>query len=127
MCQLKIFLQVDQNKLAKAEAKIKQKQDKQSSSNLVGMDSDAPLNSVAAAAASTAAASASQVISKKDVSMEARGAGNSKDVRIENFDLSYGNKHLIAGATLSLAYGRRYGFVGRNGLGKTTLLRMISR
>lgn len=25
-----------------------------------------------------------------------------------------------------LAFGRRYGLVGRNGLGKTTLLRMIS-
>ena len=25
-----------------------------------------------------------------------------------------------------MTYGRRYGFVGRNGLGKTTLLRMIS-
>jgi ATP-binding cassette subfamily F protein 3 len=28
---------------------------------------------------------------------------------------------------MTLAYGRRYGLVGRNGLGKTTLLRMISR
>ena len=26
-----------------------------------------------------------------------------------------------------MAYGRRYGFVGRNGMGKTTLLRAISR
>jgi ATP-binding cassette subfamily F protein 3 len=30
-------------------------------------------------------------------------------------------------ADITLAYGRRYGLVGRNGLGKTTLLRMISR
>lgn len=33
---------------------------------------------------------------------------------------------LLQNADLVLAYGRRYGFVGRNGLGKTTLLRMIS-
>lgn len=33
---------------------------------------------------------------------------------------------LLQGADIVLAYGRRYGFVGRNGLGKTTLLRMIS-
>lgn len=33
---------------------------------------------------------------------------------------------LLQGADISLAFGRRYGFVGRNGLGKTTLLRMIS-
>ena len=33
---------------------------------------------------------------------------------------------LIKGATISLAFGRRYGLVGRNGLGKTTLLKMIA-
>lgn len=33
---------------------------------------------------------------------------------------------LLQGADLVLASGRRYGLVGRNGLGKTTLLRMIS-
>ena len=33
---------------------------------------------------------------------------------------------LITGADLSLTYGRRYGLVGRNGLGKSTLLRTIS-
>lgn len=33
---------------------------------------------------------------------------------------------LLQGADLVLAFGRRYGLVGRNGLGKTTLLRMIS-
>lgn len=32
----------------------------------------------------------------------------------------------MRGADIVLAFGRRYGFVGRNGLGKTTLLRMIS-
>ena len=34
---------------------------------------------------------------------------------------------LITGADLTLTYGRRYGLVGRNGLGKSTLLRTISR
>lgn len=33
---------------------------------------------------------------------------------------------LLQGADLLLSFGRRYGFVGRNGLGKTTLLRMMS-
>lgn len=33
---------------------------------------------------------------------------------------------LLQNADLTLAFGRRYGLVGRNGLGKTTLLRMIS-
>lgn len=31
-----------------------------------------------------------------------------------------------AGASLTLAYGRRYGLIGRNGVGKSTLLRNIA-
>ena len=33
---------------------------------------------------------------------------------------------LLKSADLSLVFGRRYGMVGRNGLGKSTLLKMIS-
>lgn len=33
---------------------------------------------------------------------------------------------LLQGAELCLASGRRYGLVGRNGLGKTTLLKMLA-
>lgn len=33
---------------------------------------------------------------------------------------------LLQNTDVTLACGRRYGLVGRNGLGKTTLLRMIS-
>lgn len=33
---------------------------------------------------------------------------------------------LLQGAELSLATGRRYGLIGRNGLGKTTLLKMLA-
>jgi ATP-binding cassette, subfamily F, member 3 len=57
---------------------------------------------------------------------EAKGSGRSMDVRIENFDVAFGDRVLLTGADLLLAGGRRYGLVGRNGLGKTTLLRMIS-
>lgn len=71
-------------------------------------------------------ASASQVLSKKDAKVDAKGQSRSQDVRIENFDVSFGDRVLLAGADLLLAGGRRYGLVGRNGLGKTTLLRMIS-
>ena len=31
-----------------------------------------------------------------------------------------------SGASLTLAYGRRYGLIGRNGVGKSTLLRHIA-
>lgn len=58
--------------------------------------------------------------------MENKGTNRSMDIRIENFDVSFGNKVLLQNADLLIANGRRYGLVGRNGLGKTTLLRMIS-
>ncbi|XP_010169723.2 ATP-binding cassette sub-family F member 3 [Antrostomus carolinensis] len=58
--------------------------------------------------------------------MESSGKNKSYDVRIENFDVSFGERVLLAGADLNLAFGRRYGLVGRNGLGKTTLLKMIA-
>lgn len=71
-------------------------------------------------------ATASQVISKKETRAEASGNNNNKDIHIENFDIAYGEKTLIQNADVTFAHGRRYGFVGRNGLGKTTVLKMIS-
>ncbi|XP_046457203.1 ATP-binding cassette sub-family F member 3-like [Daphnia pulex] len=103
-------MKVDTRKLEKAEAKLQQKQQIKKEKN-----SNAPSN-----------ATASQVLTKKETRMEAKGTNNCKDIRIENFDIAYGDKLLLQGSDLSLAHGRRYGFVGRNGLGKTTLLRMIS-
>lgn len=108
-------LKVDSKKLEKAQQKIAQKQARLA---------DAP--KVVAAPVQLQTASASQVVSKKDSQMEAKGSNRSMDIRIENFDVSYGNKVLLQNADLLLANGRRYGLVGRNGLGKTTLLRMIS-
>uniref|UniRef100_A0A8W8JPN2 ABC transporter domain-containing protein n=1 Tax=Magallana gigas TaxID=29159 RepID=A0A8W8JPN2_MAGGI len=89
---------VDQKKLEKAEAQIKKKQDrKQDNKSKPTIQEEA---------------TACQQINKKD---------------IENFDIAFGEKQLISGASIHLIYGRRYGFVGRNGLGKTTLLKMISK
>ena len=36
------------------------------------------------------------------------------------------SRTLLTGADLNLTFGRRYGLVGRNGTGKTTLLRSIA-
>ncbi|CAI2349546.1 unnamed protein product [Caenorhabditis sp. 36 PRJEB53466] len=55
----------------------------------------------------------------------ARGA-NSKDIKLESVDISIGTKQLLSCADMTMAFGRRYGLVGRNGIGKTTLLKMIS-
>lgn len=101
--------------MEKAEQKLQQKLEKRSE---VPKAPVAPLQ--------LQQATASQVINKKDSQMDAKGTNRSMDIRIENFDVSFGNKVLLQNADLLLASGRRYGLVGRNGLGKTTLLRMIS-
>lgn len=41
--------------------------------------------------------------------------GRVRDVRVENFDISFAGKRILTDATLMLAHGRRYGLVGRNG------------
>lgn len=109
------FQKVDTKKLEKAEAKIQQKLEKRE-----GYKPNGPSIPV------LKTASASQVISKSVAKADAKGQSRSMDVRIENFDVSFGDRVLLTGADLLLACGRRYGLVGRNGLGKTTLLRMIS-
>ncbi|XP_029027749.1 ATP-binding cassette sub-family F member 3 [Betta splendens] len=107
---------VDAKKLEKAEAKLKAKherrneKDSQKSSNPLVLEE----------------ASASQASSKKENRVDLSGKNRSYDIRIENFDVSFGERCLLQGAELSLASGRRYGLVGRNGLGKTTLLKMLA-
>lgn len=109
---------VDTKKLEKAEAKIKQKQERQ-------IIKENKTTSKSNGDSSADSASANQVIQKKDMKMEA--CGRVTDIRVESFDLSYGSKVLLSNSNLIMAFGRRYGLVGRNGLGKTTLLRAISR
>ncbi|AAS52653.1 AEL032Wp [Eremothecium gossypii ATCC 10895] len=56
------------------------------------------------------------------------GAGKSKDIKIDTFDLYVGDgQRILSDAQLTLSYGRRYGLVGQNGIGKSTLLRALSR
>nr|UOU03351.1 ATP-binding cassette subfamily F3 [Brachionus rubens] len=107
---------VDARKLEKAEAKLKHKLEKRENKvpaiNVLTYDS-------------SKLASASQAISRKDQNQDSN-ANRSFDICIENFDVAFGNKSLLAGANLTLAFGRRYCLIGRNGIGKTTLLKMIS-
>ena len=47
-------------------------------------------------------------------------------LKLESFNISAGGRDLFVNAELKIAFGRRYGLVGPNGHGKTTLLRQIA-
>ncbi|KAL3861429.1 hypothetical protein ACJMK2_007463 [Sinanodonta woodiana] len=111
--------QVNPIKLQKAEAKIQKKLEKRAVL-------DSQPKKVENGNANFELATASQQINRRDEKLDASGTNRSCDIHIEDFDVAFGERVLITGATIHLAYGRRYGLVGRNGMGKTTLLKMIS-
>eukprot|EP00898_Chlorokybus_atmophyticus_P008045 jgi/Chlat1/8241/Chrsp77S07670 len=49
-----------------------------------------------------------------------------RDIHLNNFTITVAGKDLIESASITLAFGRRYGLVGRNGTGKTTFLRHMA-
>lgn len=49
-----------------------------------------------------------------------------RDVHLRSISVSNGGPELIGGCDIVLAYGRKYGLIGRNGSGKTTFLRAFS-
>jgi ATP-binding cassette subfamily F protein 3 len=50
----------------------------------------------------------------------------SKDIHLPSIDVSFASNRILSGASLTLAHGRRYGIIGRNGVGKSTLLRHLA-
>jgi hypothetical protein len=54
------------------------------------------------------------------------GHCNGNDVVIESFSIHAGKKCLFQQAALQLLHGHRYGLVGPNGYGKTTVLRFLA-
>ncbi|KAL3320005.1 ATP-binding cassette sub- F member 3 [Cichlidogyrus casuarinus] len=111
---------VDQDKLKKAEAKIVDKQIKKS--QVTNMPSNYSFNSL------DEGANVSQQVDKRDLVCDENNEFRAvNELHIENFDISYGSRKILCSASLHVANGRRYGLVGRNGYGKTTLLKSISR
>ena len=51
---------------------------------------------------------------------------NALDIHIPSFSISAAGKVLFSDATLRISQGRRYGLVGPNGKGKSSLLKMIA-
>ncbi|KAL7418028.1 P-loop containing nucleoside triphosphate hydrolase protein [Mrakia frigida] len=49
-----------------------------------------------------------------------------KDIHLASIDVNFGSLRILTNAALTLAHGRRYGLIGRNGIGKSTLLRNMA-
>ncbi|CDH52535.1 protein gcn20 [Lichtheimia corymbifera JMRC:FSU:9682] len=113
--------QVDQDKLRKAEAKIAAKMAKRQQKTNQRVEYEA-----------------SKLINEQKALQEeyklynpildyTSTKGKIKDIKIENFDISFAGRRILTDANLTVAFGRRYGVVGKNGIGKSTLLRAIAR
>jgi len=48
------------------------------------------------------------------------------DIHVRNVVINFSGKLLLEDAELKIVYGKRYGLVGRNGVGKTTLLKHMA-
>lgn len=116
-CQIDKTTRVDRKRLEKAEAKLRTKQERREAI-AAGLTLSGPKKTFEPASAST-----TQQVNKREAKNESTKI---RDIKLENFDISFGDRVLLYGADMTLVYGRRYGLCGRNGYGKSTLLRMIS-
>lgn len=119
----KLESKVDRKKLEKAERKIAAKQSKKvfkaveyEASRLLNQPDDAQSYEEFFMA-----------VNPLQLGSNAQGQAKSKDIKLDGVDVSIGGLRILTDTSLTLAYGRRYGLVGQNGIGKSTLLRALAR
>lgn len=119
----KVESKVDRKKLEKAERKIAAKQNKKEfkaveyeASKLLNQPDDAQSYE-----------EFFMKVNPLQLGSNAMGQQKSKDIKIEGIDVTIGGLRILTDTSLTLAYGRRYGLVGQNGIGKSTLLRALAR
>jgi ATP-binding cassette subfamily F protein 3 len=118
----KVESRVDRKKLEKAERKIRAKQDRKVMKN-VEYEASRLLNQPVDEAQSYE----EFYMAVNPLQLGGDAQSKSKDIKVEGFDVSISGKRILSDSSLTLAYGRRYGLVGQNGIGKSTLLRALSR
>lgn len=116
----KVESKVDRKKLEKAERKIAAKQQKKTFKT-VEYEASRLLNQP------ESTQSYEEFYMAVNPLQTVGSGGKSKDIKIDNIDVSIGGLRILTDTTLTLAYGHRYGLVGNNGIGKSTLLRALSR
>lgn len=119
----KLESKVDRKKLEKAEKKIAAKQSKKvfkaveyEASKLINQPDDAQSYE-----------EFFMQVNPLQLGSNAQGQAKSKDIKIDSIDVTIGGLRILTDTNLTLAYGRRYGLVGQNGIGKSTLLRALAR
>lgn len=71
--------------------------------------------------------SLSQVSSTQQrFAQDAQRSVSSKDISLRGITLSFGTLSILKDAHIRLTYGTKYALIGRNGIGKTTLLRCMA-
>ncbi|CEQ40796.1 SPOSA6832_02450 [Sporobolomyces salmonicolor] len=133
--------QVNLKALEKAEAKLKAKLEKRNARNLYE-------GSKLMEAQKSKKSYEELFLEVNPLQVAGANKGKSKDIHLENIDVSlrllgrvarnvctdmrlsfqvsFGSLRILSNATLTLPYGRRMGLVGRNGIGKSTLLRAMA-
>ncbi|XP_033929439.1 ATP-binding cassette sub-family F member 1 isoform X2 [Melopsittacus undulatus] len=81
---------------------------------------------VATIKAAAAAGEEDFSVSQAELSSRQAMLENASDIKLEKFSISAHGKELYVNADLYIVAGRRYGLVGPNGKGKTTLLKHIA-
>ncbi|TGO63635.1 hypothetical protein BOTNAR_0097g00050 [Botryotinia narcissicola] len=117
----KVESRVDKKKLEKAERKIAAKQSKKEfkaveyeASKLINQPDDAQSYE-------------EFFMAVNPLQLGSGQSTKSKDIKVDNIDVSIGGLRILSDTNLTLAYGRRYGLVGQNGIGKSNLLRALAR
>lgn len=117
----KVESKVDRKKLEKAERKIAAKQQKKTF-KVVEYEASKLLEQP-----ESTQSYEEFYMAVNPLQMGSTGGNKSKDIKMDNIDVSIGGQRILLDTTLTLAYGHRYGLVGHNGVGKSTLLRALSR
>ncbi|KAF1356732.1 ABC transporter domain-containing protein [Delphinella strobiligena] len=117
----KVESRVDKKKLEKAERKLRAKQDRKEfktveyeASKLLDVTDDAQSYE-------------EFFMAVNPLQLGADQQSKSKDIKVNGIDITIGGLRILSDTNLTLAYGRRYGLVGQNGIGKSTLLRALAK
>jgi ATP-binding cassette subfamily F protein 3 len=117
----KVESKVDRKKLEKAERKIAAKQQKKTY-KVVEYEASKLLNQP-----ESTQSYEDFYMAVNPLQLGSSGANKTKDIKLDSIDVSIGGNRILSDTSLTLAYGHRYGLVGHNGVGKSTVLRALSR